>query len=270
MTPLEANWRKARALFGAWLAHMTVYRAEIVIWMLAGTIPLIMMAVWIGKAQASGGEVGGFDARDFAAYFLSAWLSGQMTVAWVAWELDFSIRQGTFSTKLLRPINPFWEFFAQHVTERFVRGPFLILILIAGALLVPGTQIVSSVPHLLAYLLVITLAFVIRFLIAYCIGLCCFWLENATALDELYYVLSVMLAGSFAPLEFYPAWLRPILEYLPFPYIVYYPARVLTGALEWSEVGRVLLVQCAWIAGLCVVFALLWNAGRRRYGAVGA
>jgi ABC-2 type transport system permease protein len=270
VSPWEANWRKVKTLFGTWLAHMTIYRAEIIIWMLSGTVPLIMMAVWIGKAQAEGGEVSGFSARDFAAYFLAAWLSGQLVVAWVAWELDFSIRQGTFSTKLLRPINPFWEFFAQHVTERFVRGPFIALIVVVGVLLVPGTVLVASVPHLLVFFLAITLAFCVRFLIAYCIGLCCFWLENATALDELYFILSVMLAGSFAPLEFYPAWLRPILDWLPFPYIVYYPARILTGALEWPEVWRVVLVQLGWLAAALALFQILWTQGRKRYGAVGA
>jgi ABC-2 type transport system permease protein len=263
-------WRKFKALFAAWLSHMTIYRAEILIWMLAGTIPLIMMAVWIGKAQAEGGQLGGFSSSDFAAYFLAAWLSGQLTVAWVAWEMDFAIRQGTFSNKLLRPINPFWEYFMQHFTERFVRGPFLVVVLAVGVALIPGTKLVGSLVHLMVYLLAIGLAFAVRFLIAYCIGLCCFWLENATALDELYFVLSVMLAGSFAPLEFYPAWLRPILEYLPFPYIVYYPAQILIGKLEWLEVGRVLAVQVVWLGIALGLFWLLWRAGRKRYGAVGA
>ncbi len=263
-------WHKFRALFAAWLSHMTIYRAEILIWMLSGTIPLIMMAVWIGKAQAEGGSLNGFSSQDFAAYFLAAWLSGQLVVAWVAWEMDFAIRQGTFSNKLLRPINPFWEYFMQHFTERFVRGPFLIVVAIIGVLLIPGTKLVSSLGHLLVFVLAISLAFAIRFLIAYCIGLCCFWLENATALDELYFVLSIMLSGSFAPLEFYPAWLRPILEYLPFPYIVYYPAQILTGRLEWAEVGRVLLVQLIWLAITFGLFQVMWRAGRKHYGAVGA
>ena len=70
-------WRKFKALFAAWLSHMTIYRAEILIWMLSGTIPLIMMAVWIGKAEAEGGTLGGFSSSDFASYFLAAWLSGQ-------------------------------------------------------------------------------------------------------------------------------------------------------------------------------------------------
>jgi ABC-2 type transport system permease protein len=266
----SSAYRKFKALFAAWLSHMTIYRAEILIWMLSGTIPLIMMAVWIGKAQAEGGQLGGFSSTDFAAYFLAAWVSGQLTVAWVAWEMDFAIRQGTFSNKLLRPINPFWEYFMQHFTERFVRGPFLVLVLVAGVLLIPGTRLVGSLAHLAVYALAISLAFAVRFLIAYCIGLCCFWLENATALDELYFVLSIMLAGSFAPLEFYPVWLRPVLEYLPFPYIVYYPAQILLGKLEWLEIGRVLLVQLVWLGLALGLFAVLWKAGRKRYGAVGA
>ncbi|MDX2004457.1 MAG: ABC-2 family transporter protein [Meiothermus sp.] len=267
---MSQAWRKARALFAAWLTHMTIYRAEIVIWMLSGTLPLIMMAVWIGKAQAEGGAVQGFSSADFAAYFLVAWMSGQMTVAWVAWEISFAVRQGTFSTKLLRPINPFWEYFMQHVTERVVRYPFVFVIMTIGALLVPGAQLVESAAHAGVYLLAIVLAFLIRFLIAYCIGLAAFWLENATALDELYFVLSIMLAGSFAPLDFYPAWLRPILEFLPFPYVIYYPTQILIGRLEWPEIARVVLIQLVWVAIFVALFQVLWRLGRRHYGAVGA
>lgn len=263
-------FRKARALFNAWLAHMTVYRAEILIWMLVGTLPLIMMAVWIGKAQAAGGELSGFSPQSFAAYFLAAWLSQQLTVAWVVWEMDFQIRQGQFSIKLLRPLDPFWEYFAQHFTERIVRGPFVIAIVMAGVLLVPGTVLTPDLWHVLAYFGVIHLAFAMRFLIAYCIGMLCFWLENATAFDEFYFVLSVMLGGAFAPLEFYPLWLRNVIEWTPFPYIVYYPAKVLSGQIPWAQTLQVVLIQIGWLLTLWLLSRVMWRSGLKKYGAVGA
>lgn len=37
---MTATWRKARTLFEVWFAHMSAYRAEIVIWMLTGTSTL--------------------------------------------------------------------------------------------------------------------------------------------------------------------------------------------------------------------------------------
>jgi ABC-2 type transport system permease protein len=261
---------KARALLVVWFSHMSAYRAEIVIWILTGSVPLIMLAIWIGKAQAGGGTVGSFSAQDFAAYFLSAWLSQQMIVAWVSWELDFQIRQGTLSPKLLRPLDVFWEHVAAHVAERLVRAPLMLLIVTIGLLLVPGTQITPDLSHVLVYLVSITLAWMIRFQIAYCVGVLAFWFDQATALDELYFIIAAFLTGVFAPLELYPPVVRAAIEWLPFPYTIYYPVRILNGALDWPSTLRVLGVQLAWVLVFGVLRTLLWRRGLQRYGAVGA
>jgi ABC-2 type transport system permease protein len=249
---------------------MSAYRAEIIIWMLTGAVPLIMLAIWIGKANASGGAVGGYTPQDFAAYFLAAWFSQQWIAAWVAWELDTHIRTGTLSPKLLRPIDPMWEFAAGHFTERLVRLPFMFVVLALGLVLVPGTDITPGITNLVAYGLCILLAFAIRFLFAYCTGLLAFWFDQATAIDEFYYIIAAFLTGSFAPLSFYPPLVRTIIEWTPFPYLVYYPARVLTGAESGTAILRVLAAQICWLVVLLFARTLLWKHGLRRYGAVGA
>lgn len=269
-SPLAATLRKGRVLLSVWFAHMSAYRAEIIIWMLTGTIPLIMLAVWIGKAQVNGGSLDGFTPPDFAAYFLGAWITQQFIVAWVAWELDAQIRQGLLSSKLLRPIDPLWEFWAGHVTERFVRAPFMVIVVAIGIFLVPGTNLTPDIWHVLLYLISVCLAFAIRFLSAYCIGLLAFWFTQATALDDLYYVAAAFLTGSFAPLSFYPEAARAVIEWTPFPYLVYYPVRILNGTADGGEIARVLAVQAVWAALLWVLRAVLWRRGLRRYGAVGA
>lgn len=193
---MSAFVRKARVLCAVWFAHMSAYRAEIIIWMLSGSVPLIMMAVWIAKAQASGGSVQGYTPAGFAAYFLAAWLTQQWLVAWVTWELDRLIRLGELSPRLLRPLDPFWVEFAAHLTERFVRLPFMLLIVAAGTLLVAGTRITPDPWHVLVYLLCVNLGFCIRFLVAYCLGLLAFWTSQATALDELYFVVAALSVPS--------------------------------------------------------------------------
>ncbi len=261
---------KARVLGEVWFAHMLVYRAEILVWMLTGATPLIMMAIWIGKAQSGGGAVGGFSPPEFAAYFLAAWLTQQFIVAWVAWEVDRQIRQGELSSRLLRPLDPIWEHVATHLTERMVRMPFVLVIVLTGVWLVPGTRLTPGLLNVLAYLGCVALAFAIRFLTAYCIGLLAFWFDQATAIDEFYHVLAGILTGSFAPLTFYPPLARAIIEWTPFPYLVYYPVRVLTGAASGPEIARIFGVQLAWLLVLLLGRALLWRRGLRRYGAVGA
>lgn len=270
LQPLQRTWRKASTLFAVWFAHMSVYRAEIVIWMLSGMVPLIMMAVWIGKARAEGGMVQGFTPQDFAAYFLAAWISGQLIVSWVAWELDYQIRQGQLSPRLLRPLDPFWEHLAAHVTERLVRFPFMVLIVALGLWLVPGARLFNDAWAALAYLLVIPLSFLIRFLFSYCIGLLAFWFDQATALDEFYGIVAAFLTGSFAPLTLYPPLAQQIIMWLPFPYLVYFPVQVLLGHAQGAELLRIVAVQLLWIVILAGLRAVLWRKGLQRYGAVGA
>ncbi len=80
---------------------------------------------------------------------------------------------------------------AGHVTERFVRLPFMLIIVTIGDAVwyqarasrrTSGIRCCSSVS-------VRALAFAIRFLSAYCIGLLSFWFTQATAIDDLYYVV---------------------------------------------------------------------------------
>lgn len=267
---MSRAFNKGKVLLAVWFAHMSAYRAEIVIWMLTGAVPLIMLAVWIGKATASGGTLGGFTPQDFAAYFLAAWITQQLVVAWVAWDLDTQIRTGGLSPKLLRPLDYLWEQASNHVAERLVRLPFMFLIVVGGLLLVPGTRLVPDLLHLAAYGLAVSLAFTIRFLISYCIGLLAFWFDQATSIEDFYYTIAAFLTGSFAPLEFYPPLVQSVIAWTPFPYVVYHPVRILTGAAGGAEIVRIVSVQGAWVILWAMLRLLLWRRGIRRYGAVGA
>ena len=45
-------YKKARAFFVTYYANMLEYRAEIFLWALAGSLPIILMGVWIKAAQS--------------------------------------------------------------------------------------------------------------------------------------------------------------------------------------------------------------------------
>ncbi|HEU4326811.1 MAG TPA: ABC-2 family transporter protein [Roseiflexaceae bacterium] len=262
--------RKLFVLLEVWFAYLSAYRIESVIWMLTGTLPLIMLGVWIGKAQASGGAVRGFTPQDFTAYFLAAWMTQELIFAWVTTDLDTQIRQGDLSSKLLRPFDVFWEHLAGHVAERLVQLPFMALAILGGLALVPGARLTPDFLHALAYGVAVLQAFVMRFLIAYCIGLLAFWFEQATAIDELYFIVAAFLTGGFAPLDLYPEAVRNLIAWLPFPYMIYQPVRILNGLATPAEIGQIFAVQLVWIVVLAGLRLLLWRQGLRRYGAFGA
>lgn len=263
--------RKLRAVFAAQIGNMLAYRAQIVIWMLAGTLSFIMMAIWIAQAQsAPGGRIGGFDAGDFASYFIGTWVVGQFLVVWVVWELDYQVRLGHLSPKLLRPIDPIWEHVTSHVAEKAVRLPLVVLIVAIILQLVPGARLTSDPLMLLGFVGVIALGFAVRFLLEYCLGLLVFWTESVTSVQNLSFLAYSAFGGIFAPLSLYPEGLRQFAMFTPYPYMVNLPARMLSGAATWADVGSGVLVLFGWFAALAALRLLLWRVGLRRYGAVGA
>ncbi|MGI8748891.1 MAG: ABC transporter permease [Deinococcus sp.] len=262
--------RKGRVLLANGFAVMTAYRAQIFIWMLSGTLSLVMMLVWIGQAgQTPGGRIGGDSGPDFAAYFLSVWLAGQLMVVWVSWELDFQIRQGTLSPKLLRPLDPMWLHLSEHLAERLVRVPLMLVMLAAFALLTHA-RFSAGPLELLLFVALVLLGFAFRFLWEYSTGLLAFWTDSSTSFSDLNWLLYSALGGLFAPLSFYPAWVQGVARLTPFPYMLGLPAELLSGRSSVGEAGRGLLILAAWTLAFWLVRLAMWRLGLRKYGAVGA
>ncbi|KEF33767.1 ABC transporter permease [Deinococcus sp. RL] len=263
-------WRKLRVLFSTRFAEMVEYRAEVVIWMLSGTLSLVMMLVWMAQAAAApDGRVGGYAPAEFASYFLGVWLTGQLMVVWVAWELDVQVRQGTLSPKLLRPLDPLWEHYAAHVAERVVRFPALLGLLLLFAWL-SGASFSTDPLHYVAALGLAALGFSARFLWEYCLGLLAFWTESSTSFQEVVWLLYAALGGMFAPLAFYPGWVQNIAVWTPFPYMLGLPAQLLAGKASLADAGRGAIVLGAWLVVFWFVRLAVWRLGLRKYGAVGA
>jgi len=267
---MTATWRKVRTLFATQFALMTEYRAEVVIWMLSGTLSLVMMLVWMAQAAgAPGGTINGYTPADFASYFLGTWAVGQLLVVWVAWELDFEVRQGTLSPKLLRPLDPMWGHYVGHLAERVVRFPAMLALIVVFAWL-SGASFSRDPLDYLAVAGLVILGFSVRFLYEYTIGLLAFWTESSTSFQELVWLFYAALGGIFAPLTFYPQWVQNIAAWTPFPYMLGLPAQLLAGKASLADAGRGALVLAAWLVVFWVLRLVVWRLGLRKYGAVGA
>ncbi|HVY49889.1 MAG TPA: hypothetical protein VHB21_28535, partial [Minicystis sp.] len=108
------------ALLRVGFAEAVAYRAEMVVWLLTTTMPLVSLALW--SAVADAGPVGRFDQRRFGAYFLATLLVRQLTGSWLVWELNQEIRTGTLSQRLLKPIHPLVAYSAENLAALPMRA----------------------------------------------------------------------------------------------------------------------------------------------------
>lgn len=257
--------KKAQTFLSVYYAHMLEYRAELLLWTLSGTLPLILMGVWTKASQA--GQFG-LEPTDFARYFLSVFLVRQFNIVWVIWEFEKEVVQGRLSPRLLQPIDPVWHHVAMHLAERVARLPFALMLMGLFFLLYPQAIWLPSVTSVLLFVLVLALAFVLRFSIQYTFALFAFWTERASAIEQLWFLFYLFLSGIIAPLEVFPPAVREVALWTPFPYLIYFPAGILIGLPV--DIVRGIVVMLSWSLLFFIWNRWLWRKGLKQYSGMGA
>ncbi|HEY9876040.1 MAG TPA: ABC-2 family transporter protein [Candidatus Obscuribacterales bacterium] len=258
-------FRTATTLLTVYYAYMLEYRAELVLWALSNSLPLILMGVWNQAAQS--GRFG-LSPVDLVRYFFAVFIVRQLTVVWVIWEFEKEVVQGKLSPRLLQPLDPVWHHVVSHLAERLARLPFVLALVGLFLILYPQAFWLPSIKTLLLFLLVAGLAFALRFVIQYTFALFAFWTERATAIEQFWYLFYLFLSGMIAPLELFPAAVREAVQWTPFPYMVHFPAAILVGLPV--DVGRGLLVMLGWSALFFFLNRWLWRRGLKHYSGMGA
>ncbi len=258
-------WKKATTLLGAYYAHMLEYRAEIFLWALSASLPIILMGVWIQASQK--GDFG-LESTDFARYFFSVFLVRQFTNVWVIWEFEREVLQGRLSFRLLQPIDPVWRHVARHVSEKMTRVPLVLLLTGLFFWLYPQAFWLPSLVRLLLFVLTVAIAFSLSFLIQYTFAMFAFWTERASAIQQFWFLFYIFLSGLIAPLEVFPPFIQEIVLWTPFPYLVNFPATLLVGLPV--NIARGALTMFAWGLMFFLVNRWLWKRGLKQYSGMGA
>lgn len=267
--PATPGWpaRYAALIRAAWLVDLQ-YRAAIAIWLLWGlTEPLIALGIWWSIADA--GPVQGYDRADFARYFFAIILVNQLTLAWDAYYIDKWIRAGEMNHRLARPIAPIHEAIGDNLAYKAGSAGIILALWLVAAFVWPAARIPFSPVQWLAASAAIVLAAGIRFLNGYATGLLGFWTTRATALMDLQFGVSLFLSGRIAPLALLPPAVATAAGFLWFPWMLAFPAEVLTGDVSGSAIARGFAWQVFWLAVWFGVYRFVWTRGLRRYGAVG-
>src|SRR5277367_4195564 len=115
----RATFRAFPALLRVGFAEAVAYRAEMLVWVLATTMPLVMLSLWTAVARDA--PIGRYGQPEFVAYFLATFVVRQLTGCWVFWEMNFEVRNGTLAMRLLRPVHPLWAYAAESLAAMPMR-----------------------------------------------------------------------------------------------------------------------------------------------------
>ena len=259
---------KLIALWRLGFAEATAYRASLLVWVLATSLPLISLVLWRSLAEA--GPIGEYDQGGFDSYFIAAFLVRQLSASWVVWDLDRQIRTGDLSALLMRPVHPILHHAVLNLSALPLRTLLAAPVGLAVLFAARGIEVAESTALLGLAIPAIILAWMLNFMAQLAIACLAFWLTRATALYDLWLGAYIVLAGYMIPTSLFPTGLAEVARVLPFHAALGFPVELLVGRLSLDQAFAGLGLQLAWLAVLGALAAFAWRRGLKAYGAFGA
>ena len=219
-------------------------------------------------ANAQGGEVGGYTAGGFAAYYIVWTLVRNMNIVFTPYGWEGYIQRGQLSAELLKPIHPLHNNIAFFAGWKVVVVVFWLPLAAILTLIFKPTLDVTLI-EVIVFFFAIWGAYLIRTMLLALLGMITFWTTRVSALYELFFAFELILSGRLVPMSLMPAWVQQVADLLPFQSTFGYPIEALVGQLSPGELWGGLVVQLVWIVITTAMVAVVWKFGVRRYSAVG-
>jgi ABC-2 type transport system permease protein len=208
----------------------------------------VVAAIWRAVYQDRP-VIGGFTLDQVILYTCAAATLTLLFEVNLEREIGDRMRTGNFALQLLKPMHFFIYNLAEGwgiVAFTFVFSALPTFVVLALLFDLPG--LTSS--DLGAGLLMTALGFTLTFLFCHLTALTTFFTVEFWGIEYMRTTIVRFFAGGFLPLTFFPDLLYRASLWLPFPYMIYYPARALTGTDAGESASAVLAVQAMWCIAL--------------------
>jgi ABC-2 type transport system permease protein len=83
------------------------------------------------------------------------------------------------------------------------------------------------------------------------------------------FAAETLLSGQIFPLDLLPPSLFHAAQLLPFYYMMYFPAAILTGRIDLTTTLHGFCLQAAWVLSFAIAARFIWLSGLRKHTAVG-
>lgn len=265
---MESVLRKWRALYGVYAQDWLAYKANGVIWILTDLVTAITMPlVWASAAKS--GLIQGYDAASFTVYYLAMLMTVAFVTSHIMWEIGFEIKEGQFTTYLVRPMSFVQTMFVRNFAWRSIRFvmtiPFLIALYFAYGSMLQGATVFLGWQFWAAFLL----GHFVSFSFVLALASLALYFQEATTIFELHYVPQLFLSGYMFPVALLPGWAQSLALWLPFYYTTGLPVDVLVGKVSPSQAVPLIGAQLLWV-GVCFIAGhFLWRSGLKHYTGVG-
>ena len=255
------------------LRKMITYRADFWVNFFGQTLFSLTIAYFLWKSIFTSSNVtqmNGYNIEGMIFYYLIVPLIFRIQQGQGIGFISREIYDGSLNKYLLYPIDIFRYKLATYLANSGFYFLQLLLILLIYNLIFYDPNIYDfSVLNLICFVIImINAAFTFFYLFTIC-EFMAFWFDNIWSLGVILRFLTSFLGGALIPLSFFPEWAQSILSYTPFPYLIDFPMKALTGSLTISTFCINLSIAFTWLLVFRALSKFTWTKGKYSYSGVG-
>lgn len=247
-----------------------VYRLNFTLWRVRSVLQLLLVYfIWWTVFQNQT-QVFGYTQMTILTYILVSAVIRAITLSSRVIDVAGQINEGSIANFLVKPLSFIGYFFVRDIADKLLNILFVMFeITILIYFLKPLVFLQTNLAILGLFTLATFLALLLYFLMAFVLGLSAFWLENSWGPYFLLLTFVESLGGGLFPIDILPKVLAQALMLTPFPYLIYFPAKVYLGTMTSVEIWQGFLILFFWVGFLWFFLLKILQAGFKKYTAVG-
>lgn len=253
----------------SWQQGIT-YRLNFALWRVRSVIQLLLVYfIWWTIFQNQS-QVFGYTQSTILTYVLLTAVLRAIVLSSRTTDLMNQINEGAIVNFLVKPLGVIKYYFSRDVADKLLNISFLIVeIVLIIWILRPPIMFQSDPITILLFFIACLLAVILNFAVGFIISTLSFWVENSWGPLFLLMILLEGLGGGLFPIDILPTNVYNFLMLTPFPYLLYFPAKIYIGGLPTTQIISGFVVLTFWVIIFWIMMRILLRKGLRRYTAVG-
>jgi ABC-2 type transport system permease protein len=244
------------------------YRLQLFIDTAIGFIPSLgVIFVWLYISNTT--LIPGYTREEIITYILLAKLLQQALIPSFHWTMIEEIQNGDMARYIVRPLSHLHYCFSKELATILVKFWIVFFSLIPIYIIFFDHLIVPTPSSSLMFLISSIFALILYFLIYYLISLLSFWVIEVYAFVFTADILIEFLSGVLIPLNLFPGFVKSILEWLPFHYMIYLPINTFIGKVNVFEFTQGISIQIIWCISIYIAIRFIWNKAIVKYDGAG-
>lgn len=264
--------KKYLTVFAVDWQNQFIYRLNFILWRVRNILRLLMTYfLWRG-IFVTNQNVFGYSGSQMLTYvFLVLVIQSLILSAPSADNIGGEIGSGDLSNYLVKPVSYLKYWFIRDLSSKvlnlmFAAGEITLLWII----LHPQISFSRDLLTWLLFLASCFSALLIYYFLSISTRFVAFWTPESTwGLSFLVIVFIEVVSGMIFPIDILPKAGQILLQFTPFPYLIYYPIAIIVGKIHGWEVFRILFQSFIWLFLLLKLSRILWRKGLRVYSSEG-